>query len=102
MYLVTGTRAGLSFPISFLAECFSARNKQHVAAVKCCLGYINGTRHLTLLFPYGGNLFIARFSDSDYGNCIDSSRYGLGYFLKSKIQQFLGGHRNKNLCPHLL
>jgi hypothetical protein len=72
MYLVTGTRPDLTFTISFLAQFSSALNKQHVVAVKCCLQYIKGKWHLTLLFPYGGEMIITRFSDSNYGNCIDS------------------------------
>jgi hypothetical protein len=79
MYLVTGTQPDLTFAISFLAQFFSAPNKQHIAVVKCCLQYIKGTRHLTLLFPYGGKMFIARFSDTNYDNCIDSRQSVSGY-----------------------
>jgi hypothetical protein len=35
-----------------------------------------------LLFPYGGEMFIARFSDSDYCNCIDSRQSLSGYLFK--------------------
>jgi hypothetical protein len=102
MYLVTGTRPDLTFPISILTQLSSPPNKQHVAAVKRCLRYIKRTRHLTLLFFHGILMFITRFSDSDYGNCIDSRRSVSGYLLNSEIRQFRCGHRNKNLYPYLL
>jgi hypothetical protein len=82
MYLVIGTRPDVTFWISFLAQFYSAPNKLHVAAVKCCHPYIKGTRHLTFLFLYGGTMFITGFSDSDYGNCIDSRRSVSGYKFK--------------------
>jgi hypothetical protein len=47
-------------------------------------------------------MFIAGFSDSDYGNCIEVDDLFRVICSNSEIQQFLGGHRNKNLCPHLL
>jgi hypothetical protein len=82
MYLVTGTWPDLTFAISFLAQFSSAPNKQHVIAVKCCLRYIKGTQHLTLLFPYSSEMFIAGFSDPDYGNCIDSRQSVSGHLFK--------------------
>jgi hypothetical protein len=82
MYLVTGTRPDLTFAISFLTQFSSTPNKQHVVAVKCCLPYIKGTRHLTLLFSYGSEIFIPGFSDSDYGNYINSRRSVSGYLFK--------------------
>jgi hypothetical protein len=82
MYLVPSTWPDLNFKISFLAQFSSAPNKQHMAAIKCCLQYFKGTRYLTLLFPSGGMMVIAGFSDSDYGNCIDSRQSVSGYLFK--------------------
>jgi hypothetical protein len=72
IYLVTCTRFNLTLAISFLEQFLSASQKQYVAAVTLSLRYIKGTWDLTLLFPYGCEIFIAGFSDSDYSTCIDS------------------------------
>jgi hypothetical protein len=53
-----------------------------VGAGRCCLRYIKGTWHLILLFPYSGEMFIARFSDSDSGNFIESRESVSGYLFK--------------------
>jgi hypothetical protein len=82
MYLGTSTRPNLIFVISFLAQFSSTTNKQHVAGVILYLRYIKGTWHLTLLFPYGCEMFIAEISDSNYGNSIDSGRSVSVYLCK--------------------
>jgi hypothetical protein len=102
MYLITGTRRDLTFAISFLAQFSSAQNKKHVTVVKCCLRYIKGTRHLTLLFPYGGEMFIARFSDSNYGNCIDSRRSVSGYVFKLRNLTISWWSSKQKSVSHLL
>jgi hypothetical protein len=81
MYLVTGTRPDLTFAISYLSQFSSAPNKSHVAAVKRCLRYIKGTRSLALVFPYHDDFYVAGFSDSDYGNCVDIRRLVSGYIV---------------------
>jgi hypothetical protein len=85
MYLVTGTYPDITLAISFLAQFFSTPNKQYVGAVKRYLRYIEKIWHLTLLFSYGGEMFIAGFSDSDYGNCIDNIRSISGYLFNLEI-----------------
>jgi hypothetical protein len=82
MYLVTSTWPDLTFVISVLMQFSSALNKQYLVAVKCYLQYIKATWNLTLLFPYSCEIFIARFRDSDYGNCIDSRQSVSGYLFK--------------------
>jgi hypothetical protein len=82
MYLVIGTQRDPTVAISFLAQFYSAPNKQHIAAVKRCLRYIKGTRHLIFLFSYAGEMFIAGCSDSIYGDCIDGRRSVSGYVFK--------------------
>jgi hypothetical protein len=81
MYLVTGTRPDLTFAISCLSQFSSAPNKSHVVAVKRCLRYIKGTRNLGLVFPYYDDFYVAGFSDSDYGNCVDTRRSVSGYIF---------------------
>jgi hypothetical protein len=66
IYLVTGTPLDLAFTISCFEQLFSAPNKQSMVAVKYYLRYIKVIRQLTLLFPYGSEMFIARFRDADY------------------------------------
>jgi hypothetical protein len=79
MYLVTGTRPDLTFAISCLLQFSSAPNKSPVTAVKRCFRYITRTRNLALVFPYHDDFYIAGFSDSDYGNCVDTRRSVSGY-----------------------
>jgi hypothetical protein len=72
MYLVTTSQPDLTLAISFLSQFPSTPNKEHVVPAKSCLRYIKGTLLLTLGFPYRVQIFIPRFSNSDYGNCIES------------------------------
>jgi hypothetical protein len=81
MYLVTGTRPELTLAVSCLLQFSSAPNNTHVAAVKCCLWYIKGTRNLALVFPYHDDFYVAGFSDSDYGTCVDTGRLVSGYIF---------------------
>jgi hypothetical protein len=82
MYLVTGTRPDLTFAISCLSQFSFAPNKSHVAAVKRCLRYIKGTRNLALVFPSHDDFYVAGFSNSDYGNCVDTRRSVSGYIFR--------------------
>jgi hypothetical protein len=82
MYLVTGPRPDLTFAISCLSQFSSAPNKTHLAAVKRCLRYIKGTRNLAIVFPFHHDLYVAGFSDSDYGKCVDTRRSVSGQIFR--------------------
>jgi hypothetical protein len=57
---------------------------------------------LTLLYPSSGEKFIGGFGNDDYSNYIYHRQSVLGICINSEIRNFLGGYRNKNLCPYLL
>jgi hypothetical protein len=82
MYVVTSTPPNLIFKICYLMGCFSASNKQYVAVVKYCWSYINGTEQLTFPYPYGDEIFMVRFSNSDYGDYINIRSYISRYVFK--------------------
>ena len=82
MYLVTCTRPDLTFVVSYLSQFSNAPNKQHFTAAKRCFRYLIATKDLTLRYRYGVDLFLEGFSDSDYGNCIDTRRSVFGYIFR--------------------
>jgi hypothetical protein len=74
MYLVTCTRPDLAYPVSYLSQFLAAPSKSHLTAAKRLLQYIKGTKDLKLSFPRSDTSEITRqgYSDSDYGNCLDT------------------------------
>jgi hypothetical protein len=74
MYLVTCTRPDLAYPVSYLSQFLAALAKSHLTAAKRHRRYITGTKHLKLVFPRSdaSEITLDRYSDSDYGNCLDT------------------------------
>jgi hypothetical protein len=74
MYLVTCTRPDLAYPIAYVSQFFAAPSKSHLTAAKRLLRYIKGTKDLKLFFPRsdGSEITVEGYSDSDYGNCLDT------------------------------
>jgi hypothetical protein len=72
--LVTCTRPDLAYPIFYLSQFLAASSKSHLTANKCLLRYINDPKHLKLVLPRLAELAITLegFSDSDYGNSLDT------------------------------
>jgi hypothetical protein len=101
MYLVTGTQTDLTFTISFLAQFSPAPNTQYIAAVKRCLQSIKGIRNLTLLFPYGGEMFITELSDNPTMVTVSTTDDLFQVIcLNSDIRQFLVVSETK-ICVHI-
>jgi hypothetical protein len=74
MYLVTCTRPDLAYPVSYLSQFLAAPSKSHLTAAKRLLRYIKGTKDLKLSFPRSdaSEITLEGYSDSDYGNCLDT------------------------------
>jgi hypothetical protein len=74
MYLVTCTRPDLAYPVSYLSQFLAAPSKSHLTAAKRLLWYIKGTKDLKLSFPRSdaSEITLEGYSDSDYGNCLDT------------------------------
>jgi hypothetical protein len=74
MYLVTCPRPDLAYPVSYLSQFLTAPSKSHLTAAKCLLRYIKGTKDIKLSFPRSdaSEIILEGYSDSDYGNCLDS------------------------------
>jgi hypothetical protein len=74
VYLVTCTRPDLAYPISYLSQCLAEPSKSHLTAAKCLLWYIKGTKDIKLSFPRSdaSEITLEGYSDSDYGNCLDT------------------------------
>jgi hypothetical protein len=74
IYLVTYTRPDLAYPVSYLSQFLAAPSKSHLTAAKRLLRYFKGTKDLKLSFPCSDALEITLegYSDSDYGNCLDT------------------------------
>jgi hypothetical protein len=73
-YLVACTRPDLAYPVSYLSQFLAAPSKSHLTAAKRLLRYIKGTKDLKLSFPcsYASEITLEAYSDSDYGNCLDT------------------------------
>lgn len=82
MYLVTGSRPDLVYAVTFLSQFCHAPNQQHLKAAKRVLRYVKGTRTLCLKYPYNSGIYVEGYSDSDYGNCLDTRRSISGYIFK--------------------
>lgn len=74
MYLVTCTRPDLAYPVSYLSQFLAAPSMVHLTAAKRLLRYIKGTKDLKLVFPFSttSDITLEGYSDSDYGNCLDT------------------------------
>jgi hypothetical protein len=74
MYLVTGTRPDLVYPVFYTLQLLPAQSKSHLTAGKYFLQYIIGTKDLQLSFPRSdaSEMTLEGNSDSDYENCLDT------------------------------
>jgi len=81
MYLVTGTRPDLAYTISFLAQLSSCPTDEHIKAAKHVFRYVNGTRNLSLFYPYTTTNTIDVYVDADFAGCQDTRRSTSGYIV---------------------
>jgi hypothetical protein len=73
MYLVTGTRPDLAYPISYFSQFLAAPTKFHLTPTKRLIRYRKGTKDLKLGFPLSAasDITLEGYSDYDYENCLD-------------------------------
>jgi hypothetical protein len=78
-YLAVATRPDISYAVGHLASFLDCYREEHWTAALCILRYIKGTRNLSLVLE--GTLVpsLQGYSDSDYGNCVYTSRSISGY-----------------------
>jgi len=81
MYLVTGTRPDLAYMISFLAQFSSCPTEEHIKATKHVPRYVNGTRNLSLFYPYTTMNTIDIYVDADFAGCHDTRRSTSSYMV---------------------
>ena len=79
MHLAVATRPDIAYAVSRLASFLDCYRPEHWDAAIRVLRYLKGTRLYSLTL--GGKLSIqlSGYSDSDYANCIDTSRSVSGY-----------------------
>jgi len=81
MYANLGTRPDLSHAVSYLCRFSAHPDDSHWTAIKHILRYVKGTLNLGLRYtrtdaPQHG---LIAYSDSDWGNDVDTSRSTMGY-----------------------
>src|ERR1700761_7684452 len=79
MYLSVATRPDISYAVGCLSSFLDCYRLEHWDAAIRVLRYLKGTR--THALTLGGNnpISLTGYSDSDYANCVDTSRSIGGY-----------------------
>ena len=79
-YLMTATRPDLSAAVNLLSQFMSNPNKEHWSSVKHILRYLRGTTEHGLCYTRNsGNIILTGYSDSSWGDCIDTRRSTSGH-----------------------
>jgi hypothetical protein len=83
MYLVTCTRPDHPFPVSYISQFLAPPSESHQTAAKRLLRNIKGTTDVTLSCPRSdvSEITLEGYSDSDYGNCLDTWQSISGNFF---------------------
>jgi hypothetical protein len=78
------SRPVLAYPVSYLSQFLAALSKSHLTVTKHLLRYIKGTKDLKLSVPHSDALEITleEYSDSDYGNCLDTRQSISSYLFR--------------------
>jgi len=79
MYLAIVTRPDIAYAVGRLASFLDCYRPKHWTATICVLRYLKGTCSYSLTLGGQNSLAISGYSDSDYANCIDTSRSVGGY-----------------------
>jgi transposase InsO family protein len=79
MYLAVATRPDISYAVSRLSTFLDCYSPEHWAAAIRVLRYLKGTRAHVLVLGGKNSLNLSGYSDSDYANCLDTSRSVGGY-----------------------
>jgi hypothetical protein len=79
MYIAIGTRPDIAYAVGRLASYLDCYRPEHWEAAIRVLKYLKGTRLLSLVLGGTHPLQLIGYSDSDYANCVDTSRSIGGY-----------------------
>ncbi len=79
MYLSVATRPDIAYATGCLASFMDCYQPEHWAAAIRVLRYLKGTRLYSLTLGGRNSLSLLGYSDSDYANCVDTSRSVGGY-----------------------
>jgi hypothetical protein len=78
-YLAVATRPDIAYAVGRLAAFLDCYRDTHWAAAQRVLRYIKGTRFFSLTLGGSSPPSLVGYSDSDYANCLDTSRSISGY-----------------------
>ena len=85
MYLVTATRPDLSYAVGMLSRFVERPTSKHVGAVKKILRFLIGTKHRGITYTKEADAnvdtYIHAYSDSDWGNDLDTRYSTTGFVL---------------------
>jgi len=79
MYVAVGTRPDIAYAVGRLASYLDDFRPEHWEAALRVVRYLKGTRNLSLVLGGINGIQLSGFSDSDYANCMDTSRSISGY-----------------------
>ena len=79
MYLSVATRPDISYAVGRLSSFLDCYRLEHWEAAVRVLRYLKGTRSFVLTLGGKNSLTLSGYSDSDYANCVDTSRSIGGY-----------------------
>jgi hypothetical protein len=79
MYIAVGTRPDIAYAVGRLASFLDCYSPEHWEAAIRVVRYLKGTRTLCLTLGGSDSLQLTGYSDSDYANCVDTSRSIGGY-----------------------
>jgi hypothetical protein len=79
MYIAVGTRPDILYAVGRLSAFLDCYRLEHWEAAIHVVQYLKGTRTLGLTLGGSNNLELIGYSDSDYANCIKTSRSVAGY-----------------------
>jgi hypothetical protein len=74
MYLTVVTRPDITFAVGRLSSFLDCYTPDHWSAAIRVLRYLKGTRTLSLVLGCDRSPSLVGYSDSDYANCVDTSR----------------------------
>lgn len=80
-YIASTTRPDLTFSVSFLSQYNLCPHKEHMAAVKRVLRYLNGTKTCGIEYAADEPSLVA-FADADWAGCKLDRRSYTGYVVK--------------------
>ena len=79
MYISVATRPDISFAVGRLSSFLDCYRLEHWNAALRVVRYLKGTRSHSLVLGGKNAITLTGFSDSDYANCVDTSRSIGGY-----------------------